>query len=684
MEKPENVHTHRRKKQSSHPSHTHGIFRKSESILSRQLLKALGFIFILASLWVASKSAGDLMNLLNSLGFTGKIVQPSGQTPGVASPIATVPAAGFWVLILWGIVTSLILSLSIYLSIRFRRREIPRLLVPVFYAFLVLTATRFKWPVHMLFPLIFLFSVLMFWAGRQLHATLASRLNVLFGWSFIAVWWGLKLMVGADENLILPFVIYSTLLYILFYSMGLARGFQGTHKSAGYFEILVIAANISVYFLIVAGMLYKFGGKDWIWLFSLMMGIQIFFVQAWIENKETERIGYLLPGMVFISLALPLVAQCNYLILFFGIGSVLLMAYSRFSQDKWGLVISLVAMALMLGAYFFDWIFSYLPAIFLHDFLQAPELLKKGLIASIFILPVIWVNQKMVRESDLGLSKKWFSRHRYARLYKGFFLVVVYLSGFWIVNYLLMLWLKNGEARLLSWSIYTFLYFLILIPVLAKQQSSFLRNALWISLLVALAWPLLVHFQCLELRNESLLGNDFSPLPFFAHYIGLFLLVSLLLITGYHFYQMHKENQPLIRGIQVYLMMMGLFLLLSEFDHLVVLLNYQQGLRIEDITRTNHRFPFTILVSGFAILVMVYGFLKSNRFLRVFALALIVVVLGKMVYTDFQVLSGTGKVVLLFVFGGLLLIFSFFYPRIKRYFDHSGHHHQHHHPNQQS
>jgi len=689
MEKPEQIHSRRRKNRSQQQPRGRGVLRNTESLLARQLLRALGFIFIMASLWVAFRSAGDLMHVFKNLGFTGKKGEPSGLALAVPSTVAAATAAKWWVLLLWGVLTGLVLTLFIYLSVRFRRREIPRLLVPVFYAFIILTATRFKWPVHLFFPLALFFSALLYWAYRKLNTPLANWLNVIFGWSFFALWWGLKWISGPDKNLLVSFYIYSTLLFVAFYIMGLARGFHGFRKSSVYIEILVIAANISLYFLILAATLYTFGGKDWIWVFSLTMGIQIFAVQAWVEKKGMERIGYILPGMVFISLVLPLLAHCNFMVLFFGAGSVLLMLYSRASQEKWGLVLSLAAMALMLGAYFFDWIFSYLPFVLLRDVLKEPELLKKGLIASVFILPVIWVNEKMVRESDLGLSKKWFSRHRYARIYNGFFWSVAYFAGFLAIHFFLMNGLKNGEARWLSWSIFTFFYFLVLVPVLAKQKSSLLRTALWVSLLVALAWPLFVHFHFLELRNEALLRNGFSPLPFYAHYLGLFLLILLLFVTGYQFFRTHRQNLALVHGVQAYLMLMGLFLLLSEFDHLVVLLNYRPGLRIEDIVRVNHKIPFTFLVFGFAIPILVYGFFRSNRFLRIFALLLVVVAMGKLAYIDFEVLSETGKVVLLFVLGGVLLVFSFIYPRIKRYFDrtgpegHSHSHSHHHHPRQQ-
>ncbi|MCK9421624.1 MAG: hypothetical protein M0Q38_03405 [Bacteroidales bacterium] len=672
---------HHKRRRSSKPGKS-GLSRNAESIISKHLIKVLGIVFILASVWFASKSAGDLLNFVNGIGYKNRVIQPSGQTVAPTPPQTMVRKISTGKLILLGSATALAIVLILYASSRFHRREIPRVMLPVFYAFLVLSAIRFGWPTHMTFPLILFASGLLFWNGRQLNANLVCRINVLFAWGFMMIWWGLKLILGGSSALLVPYFIYSTLFYFMFYMMGLAGGFHGHHKTAKFFEFLVIMVNIFAYFLCTAGVLYKFGWKEYIWLLSLIMSIQIFTVVMLMEKRNYDRTPYLIPGIIILSLVFPILVHLNFLILFLGIFSVLLMTYSRFSENKWALIASLVSMTLMLGIYCYDWIFSYFPLNFLQDIILTPASLDKGLIASIFILPVIWINQKLIKDVEVDFSKKWFSRHRYVRLFKGLFLGVLYLACYWIFNYFLMFWLKNGEARLLSWFIFSCLYFLILMPMLARQKSSYLRNMLWISLLVSVAYPLLLHFKHVLLRNESLIQSGYSSFPFYFHYVGLFLLLFLLSMTGYYFRRTYKENPALIRGVWFYFILMGIFLLLSEFDHLVVLTNYKLGVRIEDLILTDRNLPYTIILFVYATLILILGLLMPDRFLRITAMILIAAAMVKMAYKDRQNLSVTGTIILFFVFGSVLLIFSFFYPKIRQYFSHSGHgahsHHHHH------
>ncbi|MEI7980172.1 MAG: hypothetical protein WCI71_00875 [Bacteroidota bacterium] len=689
MTQTSKVQHQRRKSRRSGKSGKSGLFRNAESVISRHLLKILGILFILASLWFASRSAGDLINFLNGIGLKGKVLPVPGQTvsPTAAQMVVRSASTGF--LIMAGSITALAIVLIMYASTRFRRREIPRVMLPVFYAFMVLLAIRYGWPAHLVFPLILLFSGLLYRNGIRLNATLACRVNVLFAWGFMLVWWGIKLLLRGDPAMLLPLYVYATLFYFMFYAMGLTRGFHGHHKTAKYFEMLVIVVNIFAYLLCIGGSLYKFGWHESIWILVLIMSIQIFSVVALTDKLNYDRTPYVIPGIIIFSLIAPLLIHLNFLILFSGIFSVLLMTYLRFSGNQWDLLASLALMTLMLGIYFYDWIFHYLPLSLIQDVPLSPEWMNKGLIASVFILPVILINRKLIRETEVNFSKKWFSRHRYVWLFKGLTLGVGYLAGYWTLNYFLMLWLDNGNARFLSWFVFSCLYFLILMPVLAGQKSSYLRNTLWITLVVSLTYPLLLHFRHVLLRNESMIQPDYSIFPFYFHYAGLFLLLCLLSMTGYYFRREYKENPALIRGVWLYFILMGLFLLLSEFDHLVVLKSYKPGVRIEQLILSDRKLPYTIISFLYTILILIFGFFWSDRFLRIVAMVLIAVLMVKMAYMDIRGMSVTTTVILFFVFGSALLFFSFFYSKIRQYLSRSGndthtHHHHHHRSRKQS
>ncbi|MFA5727629.1 MAG: DUF2339 domain-containing protein, partial [Saccharofermentanaceae bacterium] len=401
------------------------------------------------------------------------------------------------------------------------------------------------------------------------------------------------------------------------------------------------------------------------WPISLVIGLQILLVPAWIQRQDDDRTPDIIAGIIILSLVIPLLVPSAFLLLFFGCLSVLLITWSKNSGNKWGLFASLLSMVLMLFFYLFDWAFSYFPICFFGDITSAPALLIKGLISNVFVLLVIWFNRHILKKTEVGFSKKWFNRYRNVKFLKGLLLAVIYLAGYWILNYFLMVWIDNEGFRFQSWFICSCLYFLVLIPVLASQKSSYLLKTLWLALLVTLAWPAVVHFSTVILRNEFLRYAGIPSFPFYFHYVGLILLFFLLIITGYYFRKAYSNKPALLNGVWLYMILITIFLLLSEFDHLIIITHYYHGAHIEEMSLTNIRLPYSILLLVCASALLILGFLFSDRFFRIAGMIIIAVVMVKIAYLDIRGFSPTGKIILLFIVGSLLLIFSYLYPKIR-------------------
>lgn len=691
MEVPERKHRHRRKKRSLEDSGKRSPFRKIESVVSKYLLRVIGVIFILASIWYAASSAEKILSIAKNLASKEIILPPATINPGQTIVPSTKPVLPvsqiscttpmiIWVLVIAGLASGIFL-----LTRRLRRKETGRISILVFYPALILLAKNFGWQVHLLFPLILLFSILLYRDGIRLRTTIATKINTLMAWGFFGIWWILNVALGGQKEMLFPTLLYSTLFFCWFFWIGIRKGYSGYHKSSKYTEIIVVLVNTGAYYLFTCLTLYKFGFAGSLWLFTLVLSL-LLFGAMYLSDKFTlqfNKIPSLYAGMILMSLVFPLLFRMEIFLLFFGCLSVLLLLYGRFSGEQSSIIGSLVSLVIMMLIFLQNWILQFLPAAFLRDILSNTALVNKGILAGLVAVPVLFADHALLKDMEITFSKKWFKRRTYLRLMKGAILLTTYLTGFWIFNYAVMLLIDNNTAKFLSWFCFSCLYFIVVLPILSKQKSSYFQPFIWLSLFILVIYPGLIHLTVVDMRNESLKHIGYSQAGFIFHYLGTTLLIINLWLTGIYFTRIYKEKRPYLHGFWTFILLMLIFLTLSEMDHLTIITGLKKGIRIEDLVLRNRQLPYTIVLIFFSAVILSLGFFRRNRFLRALALVILAITLIKFLYLDIRYIGSTGKTILLFTAGIVVIIISFFYSRIRTYFHYrdSGHHqrHSHHH-----
>lgn len=663
------THSRRRKKRPEDANQPE-LIKKVESLVITRLLRIFGVLFILASLFYAVSSADKLIGIAKNLKSSEKVLgtAPSGQVAEPATVVASTALSG--TLLIWAGIAALAVAALLLFSVKYRSREIPRILVIVFYAALLFMAKQFGWQIHILFPLVIFFSGFLYYNGTRLHSTLVIKVNVILAWLVFGIWFVLKIILGGDRTLLFPFFLYSGLLFILFLATGIFNGFKGHSRSSKYTEVAAAAINIILYVLYCSIVLLKFGFGDHLWLYYLMLGVVIIGALYFTGGLglDYNRGPYLFSFMFLFSMVLPMLVPANLFLFFFAVLSVFLLAYAQFSKNQAAILLSLFSMTIMLMIYLYNWIFQYGPVALLGNITMNTQLYNKGLMASFVIVTVLLTNIYLLKGVEITLSKKWFTRKTYLRLLKGLLLFVLYLGSFWVLNYPLTNWLANDSARFLIWFTCSCMFFIIAIPVLGYQKSSFLKPMVWFSLIVTIAYPLLVHLFVLELRNEFLKHEFFTSTGFYFHYAAIILLVINLAVTGRFIPVLFKENTLLLQFIWVYFILTGLFLLLSEFDHLMIVNSLKRGVRIEDIAAADKKLPYTIILMVYSFVILIAGLVWRSRFFRAVSLVMLTAALVKILYTDLSSLEGTGRILLLIILGTVLLVISFFYTRIRRLF----------------
>lgn len=686
MEEKRSKHRSHRRKGGSDGAKTPRLVKNIESVLVIRLMRILGVLFILAALFYTISSADKLFTLAKNLNSADKVLAAPAVGVQIESGNAASGQGQGWIFYLLAGVTLLSALILLELSRRFRWREWPRLLVILFYAAILLLSRRFGWHIHILFPMIVLFSLMLYRNGTSLHSTLAVKINVFVAWIVFAIWFILQVILVADSSRVPPFFIYATLFFLIFVGSGVFHGFKGHHKYSAITEIIAATANVSIYLLLCSIVMIKYGMGSYLWLLFLFTGL-VFSLLLFAMDRTRfpfNRIPYIYAIMVTISLVLPVAFPSDFILLFFAGFSMFLLVYARYSQSQVAILLSLFSMAVLLLIYIYLWVFRLGSVVVTGDITSNLPLYFKGFVASLVTATAFMVNTLLLKEVEITLSKDWFNRKTYLRIFKGIVLLVFYLGGFWILYYPLMVWLSDEMARYMIWFSYSCLYFIVAMPILDYQKSSYLRLLFWLSMFITAAYPLFVHIFVVEMRNGFLGHASISPVPFRFHYIAVLLLVVNVIVSGRSIPQLYKENRLMVQGFQVYFIVLGLFLLLSEFDHLMIVTQLKRGIRIDDIATADKGLPYTIILLISAIGIMIAGLIRKSRFFRTFALVLLSVTLVKVLYKDLSYLDGTGKVILLFILGIFVLVVSFFYSKIKGFFSsrstHSHHHHSHRHP----
>ncbi|MCX6285087.1 MAG: DUF2339 domain-containing protein [Bacteroidetes bacterium] len=684
MEEPKtgsSRHRHRQHGRSQHSGKANP-YRRIESVITKHLLKVIGFIFILV---VAGYSVSSLDKLR---GVVKQLIshETTGQHPGVTSATAvsmasvTASSASFnpgdikMMFIFCSLITLFFAALLLF-SIRIRRKEIPRIAIIVFYALAFILARKYGWQIHFLFPMMLIFSALIFFSGIRLHSTIAGKWNYLVCWGFFFIWWALKIILGGRAGFPWEFFVYGGLFYLLFLYMGAYGAFKGRHKFSEYTGIGLIILNSTVFYLMGIIIFIKFRQPGYAWIFSLLLAsINIgILIPAANAGKKLEAGPYVFPAMVILSLIFPFIFQASAIILFLAILSSLLLFYSKYSGDRVAVLTALLSIVVMLLVYFKDWVFLYLPAAFLGNVLDNPAMMIKGLVAGLVIFPVMIIDSRLVRKLHVDFSKEWFSRRSYQKLFKGINLIVLYLSGFWIVNYFVLVLSKNPDLNYMSWFGYNCLFFIIVIPALWSQKSQFLAAAVGFALFFSLAYPTLIHFTTLNLRNTVLQHEQLSRLAFWFHYPVVLFFIAELILLEIFLKRAFEKSSVVIRIFTMYILGMGLFILLSEYDHFSIWTGLRRGITIEEIALANRVIPYTIILLAYSAIILGAGMVSRNRLLRAAGLVFLLGTLVKMLYIDVRALSGTTRSLMLFTVGLIVLTLSFMYPKLKSYFRHREH-----------
>ena len=417
-------------------------------------------------------------------------------------------------------------------------------------------------------------------------------------------------------------------------------------------------------------------------------------VYAWFLFKKfglDKTAVYLLIGLTltFITLAIPVQFEGNYITLFWAAEAALLMWLAKKYQIKSYRFASVLVQSLMLLSLCIDWLILYKG----NDelFILFNPIFSTGIFAVASLLIV-----RFILNNETEVLKKFnfvFDPTQYRKFIGPLAIIQGYLVGIFEIGYQSGMHL-GSEAH----SLYTLpvLYHLLFTAVLAfflnrtkTTLSLKVLNVIAICNIIGYTF-LFFNLPFMEQEQNISMGQG-SQISYYVHYLSL----SLVVYFGYLIYKTNEKHKvfPLVNNKLIYwgaafvfvflvsteLILQGIQIMNLQLTPAMIteysssfnesnLFIHKQYLAADIISEAKFKIIKTglpVLWGVLAFIFLILGIKKQVKELRIIALSLLGITIVKLFIYDISNVSETGKIIAFILLGALILVISFVYQKIK-------------------
>lgn len=510
-------------------------------------------------------------------------------------------------------------------------------------------------------------------------------LAFILTWLSFSAWWIDQFDV--DKHLTIS-LVFASVFFVTFYITFLAYKLIRKEPLEKLDLAFMLVNSFVFYGFGYATINDMHGGEELLGLFTVATAL-IHFIACVIIHKQQSQfrdIFYFVAGMVlvFLTLAVPVQLEGNWVTLVWAIESVLLFWIGRTKQFPVYEKLSYPLVLLAVGSLIHDWGEFYIS----HDYFSPDEVPTVPFFLNIQFLTTLVVCLSLGALTFIATRKAFPSPFKNSADNKllaygvGLLLVVVLYFGvyaeiqnFWDQRYWnTAVWLTTdyGErypeynGDLLKFETLWLIYFSAIFALVGSiVQVKFLNDRYTLIGSLALNAVVIAVFLTIGLYELSGLRytylND-SVNPYFLRdgniamrYIGIALMIPLLLINMRH---MKNElfNQTLRNAEKILLHLAILILLSSELVHWLDMAYVENSFKL----------GLSILWGAYALFLIVLGLWKNHGYIRIAAIVLFGITLAKLFLYDMEDMSTISKTIVMIILGVLLLVASFLYNKNKR------------------
>lgn len=495
-----------------------------------------------------------------------------------------------------------------------------------------------------------------------------------FTWFIFLFWFGEGYK---RENFIIG-MSFASIFFLIFYTTFIA--YKVIKKEAfAKVDVIFILLNSFIYFSLGYFIMEDFKpARDYLGLFAIVNALIHFVVSKVFFTRENtdEKIFYLALGLVFvfITMAIPIQLDGNWVTLLWSLEALLLFWLGRTKQIKIYEIISYPLILLSFFSLWQDWTFgryyheikAFINPIFLTALISS---ISYALINYFHFKNPVAVEKRNKKQTILNIALPIL------------FSIAIYFTfaveiGQWFSNIFdkTSLEINDGDYiyheynyDITKFKELTLLFYTIIFVLLAtlinfkKIKSTVLSKvSLAASLLLlffALSAGLLI---CSELRASYLLPEtdqlfNRGSLNLYIRYFN-FAFIALLVYSIY--IHLKKEVVPPFIGkyFGVLVHLVVLWFLSSELLHWLDIFGNKNA----------YKLALSILWGSYSLLMVVLGLWKNLKYTRIAAIALFAITLLKLFAYDISNLSTIYKTIVLIILGVLLLVISFLYNKYAK------------------
>jgi len=486
--------------------------------------------------------------------------------------------------------------------------------------------------------------------------------------------------------------IFASIFYILFTLVNIINNL----KNKGEFtksQLILLASNTFVFYGIGMFILSNYQ-PQLAGLFTAAIAVLNLLYASFLYKKFglDKKAVYLLIGLTltFITLAIPIQFEGNYITLFWAAEAVLLLwlsQKSKISSYRYGSIIVHILMAVSL---IMDWQLSYAEEIPLAIIFNPVFITGLVVVASLFSVSYLLRKETI----EFSISGFKFNAIEYSNLLNTITPIVLYLVGFLEITYQAFQVYEESTTTLSFPSTYHLVFTAILCFILWKKRTAFgnkVLNAICIiNLLIYCFFIALLPFGELKMNISE---NTHIQSGYLLHFINLVLII-------YFVWLLYKTNKDTLtfnfytKKISLWLLAGSLIFIASNeviLEGLVISnpeITTQQITEFQNNYNTNEELSFyqkyaiasnnikaqthkliktalPVLWGILSFFFLILGIKKRVQTLRIIALSLLGITILKLFTYDISNVSETGKIIAFILLGVLILIISFVYQKIK-------------------
>ncbi|WP_281298313.1 DUF2339 domain-containing protein [Flavobacterium limnophilum] len=515
-------------------------------------------------------------------------------------------------------------------------------------------------------------------------------INIL-SYLFTVILFGAWLFKDLDEKT--PHFLGALGFGFAFYLVFIAINIINNLRTKGLFspiELGILASNTFLFY--GAGMLvleqYHPELKG---LFTAALGL-LNFGYAWFLYKKfglDKTAVYLLVGLTltFITLAIPIQFEGNFITLFWGAEAVMLMWLGQKSKITYYRFASIIVHFLMMGSLLMDWSQIYMSTATLNIVFNKICLTGIFAVASLFAVYYLLKNE----DEELEQFGFIFNPKKYRKSLRGIGIITSYFVGLFEVGFQANTNVNGANSAITLPVLYHLIFSAALFYGLCKSKKTIryqLASIIAVVNIVLFAFSF-SNYAFYE-HEQYITTGVHQRIGFYLHYISLL----ITLFFGYQLYKINKENpvfELFKKKIVIWIAAFFIIYLASTELMLHGLVFSNSPVTAQDIqsstlyklseptfireqlasdsiqaTRTQIiKTGFPILWGILAFVFLIVGIRKHIKNLRIIALSLLGMTILKLFLFDISNASETGKIIAFILLGVLILIISFVYQKIK-------------------